>query len=182
MPPRRRYWPRLKRREAGRRCGLRHSTRRWFASALFGLIGRRRAEVRCARKKDDMPTKDPHSKELREHVLFLLDGGGAHARFNDAAKDMPDKLRAVKPDGLPHSAWMLLEHARIAQWDILEFCRNPKHVSPDWPSGCWPEKASPVSAAAWDKSVRRFAEDTEAMRRLVTDPKTDLFAPIPHGS
>ena len=77
-----------------------------------------------------MATKDPHAKQLREHVLYLLDGGGAHARFNDAVKDMPERLRSVKPDRLPHSAWMLLEHLRIAQRDILEFSRNPKHASP----------------------------------------------------
>ncbi|HXM68233.1 MAG TPA: DinB family protein [Candidatus Acidoferrum sp.] len=128
-----------------------------------------------------MPTKDPHSKELREHVLFLLDGGGAHARFNDAAKDMPDKLRAVKPDGLPHSAWMLLEHLRIAQWDILEFCRNPKHESPKWPEGYWPKTEAPPNTAAWNKSVQRFRKDLKAMQDLVANPRTNLYARVPWG-
>ena len=82
-----------------------------------------------------MATNDPHSKQLREHVVYLLNGGGAHARFDDAVKDLPEELRGAKPNGLPHSAWMLLEHLRLAQWDILEFCRDPKHVSPSWPKG-----------------------------------------------
>ncbi len=128
-----------------------------------------------------MATKDPHSQELREHVLFLLDGGGAHARFNDAVKDMPDKLRGVKPDGLPHSAWMLLEHLRIAQWDILEFSRNPKHESPKWPEGYWPKTETPSSATAWGKSVHQFGKDLKAMQDLVKNPKTDVYARIPWG-
>ena len=77
-----------------------------------------------------MAIKDPNSKRLREHLLYLLNGGGAHARFDDIVKDMPEKLRGVKPDGLPHSAWMLLEHLRLAQWDILEFSRNSKYKAP----------------------------------------------------
>lgn len=128
-----------------------------------------------------MATKDPHGKELREHVLFLLDGGGAHARFNDAVKDMPDKLRGVKPDGLPHSAWMLLEHLRIAQWDILEFSRNPKYESPKWPEGYWPKTEAPPDATAWNKSVQQFRKDSKAMQDLVANPRTDLYARIPWG-
>ena len=119
---------------------------------------------------------------LREHLRKVLGWHEAHLDWKKAIADLPVEHRGAKPKGVPYSAWELLEHARIAQWDMLEFCRNAKHVSPDWPSGYWPEKASPVNAAAWNNSVRRFEEDTEAMRRLVTDPKTDLFAPLPHGS
>jgi hypothetical protein len=125
--------------------------------------------------------KDPHSKELREHVLFLLDGGGAHARFNDAVKDMPEKLRGMKPEGLPHSAWMLLEHLRIAQWDILEFSRNPEHVSPKWPEGHWPKTEAPPNSTAWSKGVQQFRKDLEAMKDLIANPKTNLYARIPWG-
>jgi hypothetical protein len=128
-----------------------------------------------------MATKDPHAKQLREHVLYLLDGGGAHARFNDAVKDMPERLRSVKPDGLPHSAWMLLEHLRIAQRDILEFSRNPKHASPKWPEGYWPKTQAPPSPAAWNKSVQQFRKDLKAMQDLVANAKTDLYARIPWG-
>jgi len=128
-----------------------------------------------------MATKDPHAKQLREHLLYLLDGGGAHARFNDAVKDMPERSRSVKPDGLPHSAWMLLEHLRIAQRDILEFSRNSKHASPKWPEGYWPKTQAPPSPAAWNKSVQQFRKDLKAMQDLVANARTDLYARIPWG-
>ena len=131
-------------------------------------------------KKDAMP-KDIPDKQLREHVLYLLQGGGAHASFDDAIKDLPANLRGKKPEGYPHSVWMLLEHLRIAQRDILEFSRNSKHQSPKWPEGYWPESDAPPSSAAWDKSVREFRNDLKAMGELVADPKTDLFAKIPWG-
>jgi len=114
-------------------------------------------------------------------VLYLLNGGGAHARFDDAVKDLPEHLRGEKPRGLPHSVWMLLEHLRMAQWDILEFSRNPKHQSPKWPEGYWPETEAPSSAAAWNKSVQQFRKDLKAMQSLIANPKTDLYATIPWG-
>jgi hypothetical protein len=128
-----------------------------------------------------MTSRDPHGKQLREHVLYLLDGGGAHARFNDAVKDMPENLRGAKPNGFPHSPWMLLEHLRIAQWDILEFSRNSKHKSPKWPEGYWPKTAAAPRAAAWNKSIQQFCKDLKAMQDLVANPKTDLYARIPWG-
>ncbi len=118
---------------------------------------------------------------LREHVLYLLRGGGAHLDFDKAIAGLPVKLRGVRPAGLPHSPWRLVEHMRIAQWDILEFSRNARHVSPEFPAGYWPSGDAPPSAAAWDKSVKAFRADLEAMAQLVADPATDLFAPIPHG-
>ena len=125
-----------------------------------------------------MPDKQ---QELRDHVLHVLKGGGAHATLEQAIKDFPEKLRAQKVKGLPHSAWMLLEHIRIAQWDILEFSRDAKHKSPAWPEGYWPESPEKPSAAAWDKSVRQIRQDLKAMEELVADPKTDLFANLPWG-
>jgi hypothetical protein len=121
------------------------------------------------------------NQALREHVLYLLRGGGAHLEFDKAIAGLPVKLRGVCPAGLPHSPWRLVEHMRIAQWDILEFSRNPRHVSPEFPAGYWPPGDAPPSAAAWDKSVKAFRADLEAMAQLVADPATDLFAPIPHG-
>jgi DinB superfamily len=121
-------------------------------------------------------------KQLREHLDQLLSGGNAHLDWKSALSGIPPKLRGVRPAGLPHSCWELLEHMRIAQWDILEFSRDPKHVSPDWPSGCWPKTPAPKSAAAWDKSVKQFARDLAAMKKMATSPKTDLFARIPHGT
>jgi hypothetical protein len=128
-----------------------------------------------------MAIKDPNSKRLREHLLYLLNGGGAHARFDDIVKDMPEKLRGVKPDGLPHSAWMLLEHLRLAQWDILEFSRNSKYKAPEWPKDYWPKTEAPPSAAAWNKSIQQFRKYLKTMQDLVAYPKTDLYAPIPWG-
>jgi hypothetical protein len=122
-----------------------------------------------------------HDKALREHLLYLLGGGGAHVDFNKTVQDLPVRLRGSKPQGAPHTAWELLEHMRLAQWDILEFSRNPKHVSPEWPAGYWPQSPAPPDAKAWENSVKQFRADLKAMQRLVEDPKTDLYARIPHG-
>ena len=118
---------------------------------------------------------------LRQHLVSLLTGGNAHATFDAAIKNLPPKLRGTKPENFPHSPWMLLEHLRIAQHDILEFSRSKKHSSPKWPEGYWPKDAPPPSASAWDKSVKRFRADLKAMQKLIENPKTDLFAKIPWG-
>jgi len=128
-----------------------------------------------------MAIRKTSDKVLREHVIELLNGRGAHSGFDDVVKNMPEKLRGVKPDGLPHSAWMLLEHLRRAQWDILEFSRNRKYKSPKWPEGYWPETAAPPSKAAWDESIQQFRKDLKVMQQLVANPKTDLYARIPWG-
>jgi hypothetical protein len=123
---------------------------------------------------------DPHGS-LRQHLLELLTGGHAHATFEDAIKGLSPKLRGAKPENFPHTAWKILEHLRIAQWDILEFCRNAKHESPKWPEGYWPRSEAPPSAEAWSRSVAEFESDIKAMKDLVIDSKTDLFAKIPWG-
>jgi hypothetical protein len=123
--------------------------------------------------------KEDNDKALREHVLYLLEGGGAHAKFDDVVAGIPAKILGQKPAGLPHSLWMLLEHLRIAQWDILEFSRDPKHTSPKWPEGYWPKTEAPTTAAAWNASVKKFRQGLQAMQELVKDPKIDLFARIP---
>jgi uncharacterized damage-inducible protein DinB len=119
---------------------------------------------------------------MRSHVLELLRGGHAHADLDSALADFPPQLRGKKPKGAEHTAWQLLEHIRIAQRDILEFSRNAKHVSPKWPEGYWPETEAPPSAAAWNTSIRKVRADQKAMEKLVASKKTDLFAPIPHGT
>jgi uncharacterized damage-inducible protein DinB len=126
-----------------------------------------------------MPQDPNHS--LREHLLELLTGGHAHAKFEDAIKGLSPKLYGAKPANFPHSPWMILEHLRIAQHDILEFSRTKNHESPKWPEGYWPETAEPPSADAWKKSVSEFESDLKAMQDLVKNPKTDLFAKIPWG-
>jgi len=118
---------------------------------------------------------------LREHLVELLDGGHAHIRFDDAVKDFPRELRGLRPDGCPHSAWELIEHLRIAQWDILEFSRDANHVSPDFPSGYWPASVAPPDDAAWDASVAAFRRDLHALAALARDKSVDLYAKIPHG-
>jgi hypothetical protein len=121
-------------------------------------------------------------KMLREHLLQLLSGSWAHIEFDQAVDEFPVAIRGSKAQGLPHTAWQLLEHLRIAQWDILEFTRNPKHVSPEWPTGYWPATEAPPDASAWDESVKKFKADLQAMKRLVKDAATDLFSPLPHGT
>jgi hypothetical protein len=123
---------------------------------------------------------DPDNS-LRQHLIELLKGGNAHARFEEAIAGIPAELRGQKPVGLPHSPWMLLEHLRIAQWDILEFSRKRKHKSPEWPKGYWPRSEAPPSVAAWNTSVTKFRQELKIMQQLVANPKTDLYAPIPWG-
>jgi hypothetical protein len=120
-------------------------------------------------------------QSLRKHLVELLDGGHAHATLDAAIADLPPNLRGARPAHVPHSPWRLLEHLRIAQWDILEFSRNSKHVSPDWPAGYWPKGDAPPDSKTWDTSVQAFKADLEAMKSLVQDPAVDLFAKIPHG-
>jgi hypothetical protein len=119
---------------------------------------------------------------LREHVLYLLRGGGAHLDFDKSVAGLPAGLRGAKPPGQPHTPWRLVEHMRIAQWDILEFTRNPRHASPSFPEGYWPAGDAPPNDAAWDRSLAQFRADLKAMQDLVADPATDLFKPLPHGT
>ncbi|MCA1557788.1 MAG: DinB family protein [Acidobacteria bacterium] len=120
-------------------------------------------------------------RALREHLLYLLGGGGAHVDFESVTKDFPIEIINRKASHVPYTPWQVLEHLRIAQWDILEFSRNPAHVSPDWPEGYWPESNAEADEAAWNKSVDAFRADLIAMKRLVEDPATDLFVPLEHG-
>ena len=115
---------------------------------------------------------------LRRQLLDLLGGGHAHPDFDRAVADLPDELRGASHAELPYSAWQLVEHLRIAQWDILEFSRNPKHVSPDWPAGYWPDATAP-SGRDWEHSLAGFRRDLKQMKELVAEPKTDLLEPFP---
>jgi hypothetical protein len=124
---------------------------------------------------------DKNEAASREHVVNLLMEGHAHATFEQAVKGLPVELQGKVPKGAEHSPWQLLEHLRIAQSDILEFSRDAKHQSPKWPEGYWPKEKAPADEKAWDKSVRAFKKDLKEMCALVEDPKTDLFAKIPHG-
>ena len=136
-------------------------------------------KVKPAKKKKN--ASGSNDKLLREHLVYLLKGGGAHVHFMDAVEGFPEAKRGAFVAGLPHTGWQLLEHSRIAQSDILEFSRNPKHVSPGFPEGYWPKTPVPPDGAAWDKSVEAFRRNLEEMISLVKNPKTDLYAKISHG-
>lgn len=142
-------------------------------------------KTKPALKKKPLAKKQAASsgddKTLREHIVYLLKGGGAHVHFMDALEGFPDAKRGTFVTGLPHTGWQLLEHARIAQWDILEFSRNAKHVSPGFPEGYWPKTPVPPDEAGWTKSIEGFERDLQAMIDLVKNPRTDLCAKIPHG-
>ena len=120
-------------------------------------------------------------RALRDHVVFLLKGGGAHATFADTIKEWPLQFAGIKVAKFPHTAWMLLEHLRLAQLDILEFSRNSKHASPKWPEGYWPESAAPPNEGAWKSSIEACEKDLLAMQKIVSDQKVDLLAQIPWG-
>lgn len=118
---------------------------------------------------------------LREHLLYLLSGGGAHVDFESAVKGVPPALRGKRPGNASHSLWGILEHLRIAQWDILDFSRNPRYEALKWPDEYWPETDTPPDDRAWNQSIKKFRADLEEMKKLVANPKTDLYAKIPHG-
>jgi len=123
-----------------------------------------------------------NEKSLREHLVWLLRVGNAHVTFEQAVAGIPPRLRGARAKGVPWTPWQLLEHLRICQWDILDFCRNPKYKEMRFPDDYWPRSAKPASRAAWNASVRRFLADRRAMERLVRNPKADLFARILHGT
>jgi len=125
--------------------------------------------------------KSTKQQSLPEHLVELLNGGHAHVEFESAVKDWPADLQGKKPEGAAHTPWEVLEHLRIAQWDILQFCLDPRHVSPSFPEGYWPQGDAPPEPGAWDRSVEAFRADLCAIQELVADPATDLFAPLPHG-
>lgn len=122
-----------------------------------------------------------NDQALRKHLLSLLGGRNAHIGFDDFVKDFPVASCGRKIEGLPYTAWQVLEHMRIAQWDILEFSRDGAHVSPKFPDGYWPNPDKAGTAALWNETVEKFRGDLKQMEELVADPATDLFARIPHG-
>ncbi len=123
-----------------------------------------------------------NDQSLREHLVSLLNGGNAHISFEDFVKDFPSEKCGEHVEGIPYTAWQVLEHMRIALWDILEFSRNANHVSPKWPAGYWPAKDDIGDAAKWNETADKFRRDLKEMKDLINDPSTDLFARIPHGT
>lgn len=121
-------------------------------------------------------------ESLRELLISILDWRDAHVDFDTAVEGIPPRLRGIQPEGLPHSAWQLLEHLRLTQQDILEFCRSSEYEEPRWPDDYWPDDAQPASESAWNESVAGFRADREALKGLAGDAELDLFARIPHGT
>jgi hypothetical protein len=126
-------------------------------------------------------TSTNQDKALREQLVKLLTDSEAHANFETAVKDLPADLQGKRPKGAAHSPWEMLEHLRIAQWDILEFAHNAKHKSPEFPAGYWPKSPEPPDAKAWEKSAAAFRADRKSLCDLINNESTDLFAKIPHG-
>jgi hypothetical protein len=121
-------------------------------------------------------------KLLRKQLIDMLRGGDAHLTFEEVVSGLPPGKRAIRLHKDVPTAWQLLEHLRIAQWDILEFSRNPKHVSPEFPGGYWPKEDAPPNNKAWTKSVRIFNDDLREMQDLIADESTDVSVRIPHGT
>lgn len=127
-------------------------------------------------------TRMNNDRLLRDQLARVLDWDSAHMKLADVVKDFPRELRGKRPPGGPHSAWELLEHLRLALWDILEFTRDAGHVSPKFPEGYWPATVEPPSDHAWDESIAAIQADLRAFAELVADESTDLYARIPHGT
>lgn len=119
---------------------------------------------------------------IRDQAAKLLDWGAAHVTFEKAVARITPRLRGVVPPGLEHSAWQLVEHLRIAQADILEFCRSARYKAKKWPDDYWPSSSAPKTGAAWTASIAAFRRDRRALQRLAKDRSIDLFATIPHGT
>ncbi|MCK8494990.1 DinB family protein [Spirosoma sp. RP8] len=130
------------------------------------------------------PATQPDSNAtdaLRKQLITLLRKSEAHQSFDDAIKNLPTDLRGVKPDNLPYSIWQLVDHIRIAQWDILEFSRDPNHQSPDWPEGYWTKELQPSDEAAWERALNQIRQDRDAFIDLLNDPERDLYEPFAYG-
>jgi uncharacterized damage-inducible protein DinB len=123
-----------------------------------------------------------NDQALRAQLVKLLDYEEAHVGFDKAVKGIPPRLRGKLPELAEHTLWQLVEHLRIAQADILEFCLTAKYKEKKWPDDYWPKALGPHSDAAWTKSIAAYRRDRKAMQKLAANPKIDLFATIPHGT
>lgn len=122
-----------------------------------------------------------HDQVLRDQLIAMLKGGDAHITFDKTVEHFPIDEIAVRPHGMPHSAWELIEHIRIAQDDIVLFSQSAGHVSPEYPKGYWPERPGPEDKGEWQKSIKSFRADLAAFEKLLQDPKRDLFEPFEWG-
>jgi hypothetical protein len=123
----------------------------------------------------------PNDAAVRKHLLALLRGGQAHATFDDTVGGFPLDKAGVRPAGLPHSAWELLEHLRIAQNDILLFSRSADYKAIKWPDDYWPRSQRPDRDSQWEESAQAVRDDLAEFEKLLQDPARDLYAPFPWG-
>lgn len=128
-----------------------------------------------------MKSEKNETKQVVEQLKWLLNGGYAHVTFENATTKLPAKYRGIIPDGLPYSIWQLVEHIRIAQWDILEFSKGPKHISPQWPAGFWPKKSTPPDSNAWGNALRQIKRDRKGFIALLEENSGDIYTPFPWG-
>ena len=122
------------------------------------------------------------TSDIRGHLAKLLEWGDAHVTFDAAVKGIPPRLRGVVPAGWEYSAWQLVEHIRLAQSDILEFCVSKTYEEKRWPDDYWPKSRAPRHAAAWTRSIAAIRRDRKSLQRLAANVKIDLLAAIPHGA
>jgi hypothetical protein len=119
---------------------------------------------------------------VRDQLLNLLRRGNAHMNLDEAVADFPQDQMNTRPPNVPYTPWHLLEHIRITQWDILEFIRNPDHVSPEWPEGYWPARDAQADVQRWMQTIEQYRTDLAALQDIVADPETDLYATMPQGA
>ena len=118
-------------------------------------------------------------KILISELSILLQGGNAHASFHDAVKGLKPELRGIKPDNMPYSIWQLVEHIRIAQWDMMQFCKDANHQSPKWPDEYWPEELAPKDEDAWSGALKQIDSDLDEFIALLEHG--DIYQPLEHG-
>ncbi|HET9980997.1 MAG TPA: DinB family protein [Ktedonobacterales bacterium] len=119
---------------------------------------------------------------LREELVYQLERGNAHMSFEEAVADYPmERINTPFPNGR-YTAWHLLEHLRLTQWDILDFIRNPHYQERAWPQDYWPPRDQQATPDEWQRTIHDFLADRQALRAIVMDPQTDLWAPIPQGT
>ena len=119
---------------------------------------------------------------LRKELVNYLEHPHTHGMLPDAVKNFPENLINEKPPNIPYSFWQLLEHIRVSQFDMVDFIRNPDYKEMKWPADYWPDDKQKATKKMWDEAVKKYEDDIQALKKIIEDPKTDLFAPIPHGT
>ena len=128
-----------------------------------------------------MPANISNETILKHQLVEVITKGNAHASFEEVVEGIPIKHLGAKPGNLPYSIWQLVEHIRITQKDILEFSRNPQHISPEWPDEYWPEQDAPANEQEWLQSLDHIKKDRKAFIDLLNDPSADLYTQYAHG-